>query len=143
MKNLILLTLVFPILTFGQSKEFPIYPTCQKHKGDNTKLEKCFFENLSYDIQHLVDVGGVNYFEQNLENSKTTLIFTIDEKGNLSNLSYTKDSHPDFAKDLLRRVSKTWKYYQSKGKQILPAKENGKAVPFIITLPINVWFGDM
>lgn len=123
--------------------EYPVYPSCKKFKKDNERLKNCFLENLSYDIQNLVDNQGLNYFENNNEQKTTEIIFTINQNGELSNLSYTAQSNELFAKDLLRRLLKTWQYYKGKNKPILPAKLDGESIDFTITIPVSIWFGDM
>lgn len=149
MKTSLLFALLISVFSFGQENikkenlEYPIYPTCKKYKGDNEKLKNCFYENLSYDLRNLVDNQGLDYFENNNEQKKTQIIFTIDKNGELKNLSYTEESDELLAKDLLRRVLKTWKYYKEKKKPIMPAKQNGKPIDFTITLPVSIWFGDM
>lgn len=130
-------------ITYSETFEHPVYPTCKKHKGDNEKLKNCFFENLSYDLRNLVDNQGLNYFENNNEQKKTQIVFTIDKNGDLSNLSYTAESDELLAKDLLKRVVKTWKYYKENKKTITPAKVDGKPIDFTITIPVSIWFGDM
>lgn len=123
--------------------EYPVYPSCKKFKTDNEKLKNCFLENLSYDLRNLVDNQGFNYFENNIEQKKTEIIFTIDKNGELSNLSYTTQSDELLAKDLLRRLLKTWKYYTGKKKPILPAKLDGNPIDFTIRIPVSIWFGGM
>ncbi len=123
--------------------EYPIYPTCKKHKANNEKLKECFEVNLWYDLKNLTGINSFDYYENNVEGKKTKVIFTIDKNGELIKLSYTEDSNPELAKDILRQILKTNNYYKERNKKILPAKVNGKSTEFTITLPVVINYGSM
>lgn len=121
--------------------EYPIYPTCKKFKGDNEKLRKCFEKNIWFDLTNLTGINSFDYYENNVEGHLTKVIFTIGIDGGLKNLSYTKDSNPELAKDLLKQILKTINYYKERNKKVVPAKLKGKAIEFTITLPVVINYG--
>lgn len=141
--------LIISTLCFGQNNnaeienfEFPIYPTCKKHKGNNEELKSCFQKQLWYDINFLVDEKSLNYYEKNTDKKPTIVFFTIAANGELKDFSFTKESNEAFATDILRRVLKTWKYYNKKNKPFISAKSNGKPIDFKIEYPINLSFSE-
>lgn len=123
--------------------EYPIYPTCKKHKGNNEKLKDCFEKNLWFDLVNLIGINSLDYYEKNVEGHLTKVIFTITPNGELTKLSYTEDSNPKLAKDLLRNILKTINYYKERNKKLQPAKLNGEWIEFTITLPVVVNYGSM
>lgn len=153
MKLQIVLFLIFSGFVFGQTNSdalmsdpdfvFPVYPNCKKHIKNNEKLQSCFYENLWYDLNSLHKIGSSDYFEINAEAQKTTVIFTIDKNGDLTNFGYTEGSNPELAKDYLRQIRETILYNKKKKKFLIPAKFKGEAVDFKMTMSVVLRYGGM
>jgi len=153
MKLPIILFLIFSGLACGQMNSellmndpdfvFPVYPNCKKHIKNNEKLESCFHENLWYDLNNLYKIDSFDYFEINADDQKTTVIFTVDKNGDLTNFGYTEESHPELAKDYLKQIRDTVLYNKKRKKYLIPAKYKGKPIDFKISMSVDLRYGGM
>lgn len=147
MKLPIILFLLFSGLVCGQMNSellmddpefvFPVYPNCKKHIKDNEKLKSCFFKNLYFDLKSLSGPNTKKYTDENNKAQKTTVIFTINKNGDLTNYRYTEGSNSELAKDFLRQIRDTISYNKKKKKYLIPAKYKGKPVNFNISVSVN------
>ena len=57
--------------------------------------------------------------------------------GKVTNYSFSNDSDALISTTYLKRISKVFKYYEQKGKKIIPASENNKYKDFTITFKVK------
>lgn len=139
MKKNLLFILLTTISTFcyGQeSVKYPIFPGCNKYKT-NEELSKCFSEKLWYELNDQTQDSSEDFFKENKSVHELTLYFTVKKDGKVTNYSFSKDSDALISTTYLKRISKVFKYYEQKGKKIIPASENNKYKDFTITFKVK------
>jgi len=115
------------------SFRYPTYPGCEKKK-DNDELKDCFYTKLRYELTDNLGTNLEQYWTDNIDNKKVSLVFTISKEGKVKDYSYTPDSNTNAAVNFLKQINKLSKYYESKGKKFKPAFSNGKPIDYTINL---------
>ena len=139
MKKNLLFILLTTISTFCFSQEsvkYPIFPGCNKYKT-NEELSKCFSEKLWYELNDQTQDSSEDFFKENKSVHELTLYFTVKKDGKVTNYSFSNDSDALISTTYLKRISKVFKYYELKGKKIIPASENNKYKDFTITFKVK------
>lgn len=116
-------------IPFTTVENIPVYPGCEKFIYDKEKSTKCFNKKISklfnkeFDTEIASDLNLTGIQKINCQ-------FIIDANGNISpEIKTSSKTHPDLAKevrDVLKKIPK-----------MMPAKQNGKAVNLIYSLPFR------
>ncbi len=116
----------------------PVYPGCEKHKGNNRQLYACFNKSFGNDISQSLDDYELESGERPRQ---VKLKFEIDKNGNLKIVGKNSDAEQRFvdnAAQAFKRVAKRIERLNGKGRGIEPAKnaKNQSAV-MEYTIPIK------
>ncbi|WP_333661953.1 hypothetical protein [Chishuiella changwenlii] len=129
--------LLISFLCYSQkSIKHPIFPGCNKLKT-NEELGKCFSEKLWYELNDQTQYSAEDFFKEDKLNNDITLFFTVKKDGKVTDFSFSKDSDPVVSTAYLKRISKVFKYYEKKGKKIIPAFENNQYVDYKIVFKVE------
>ena len=100
-------------------------------------MSKCFSEKLWYELNDQTQDSSEDFFKENKSVHELTLYFTVKKDGKVTNYSFSNDSDALISTTYLKRISKVFKYYEQKGKKIIPASENNKYKDFTITFKVK------
>ena len=99
-------------------------------RGQVVDTEPLFPDN----IRQLV-MGNMSWPVDTVQSAVAVCRFTVDERGNIVNPQIIKGTHPAFDKEALRILSAF--------PRLIPAKKDGKYVPFDYFLTMNFWKTDL
>ena len=136
MKNLFLLITLSTFSFAQESIKYPVFAGCNKYKT-NEELSKCFSEKLWYELNDQTKDSGEDFYKENKLAHDLTLYFTVKKDGKVAGYSFSKDSDALISTTYLKRISKVFKYYEQKGKNIIPASQNNKYKDFIVTFKVK------
>ncbi len=115
-------------IDFIAVENIPVYPGCEKYKYDKLKSKKCFNKKIKKFFGKKFDPSIAN--DLNLTGlQKITSQFVIGSDGRITTDIKTRSAHPELSKqveDILKELPK-----------MAPAKQNGKSVNMIYTLPVK------
>ncbi|NJB81352.1 energy transducer TonB [Wenyingzhuangia aestuarii] len=115
-------------ISYVSVENIPVYPGCEKYMYDREKSKKCFSKKIAKFFGKNFDTGLAS--ELNLTGlQRINCEFIIDHNGNVSPDIKTTRTHPELAKEI--------KNIMGKLPKMKPAKQNGKTVNLIYTLPIR------
>lgn len=106
----------------------PVFPGCEKYKDDKKKSMQCFSKGVSKFFNKNFDTEIAN--DLNLQGVQNIgCVFVIDTNGQIKPDVKTSKTHPELAKEIKSILKKLPK--------MQPAKQNGKAVNMMYSLPIR------
>lgn len=106
----------------------PVFPGCEKYMYDKEKSKKCFSKKISKFFNNHFDTGIAN--DLNLSGiQRIGCVFIIDSNGEVKADIQTSRTHPKIAEEI-KTVLKDL-------PKMKPAKQNGKAVNLLYSLPVK------
>ncbi|NIJ43992.1 protein TonB [Wenyingzhuangia heitensis] len=115
-------------INYVSVENIPVYPGCEKYMYDREKSKKCFSKKISKFFGKNFDIDLAS--KLNLVGlQKIDCQFIIDHNGEVSPDIKTTKTHPELEKEIKQVLSDLPK--------MKPAKQNGKTVNLIYTLPVR------
>lgn len=115
-------------VAFISVENIPVFPGCEKYKFDKIKSKKCFNKKIKKFFSKKFNPSIAN--DLNLTGlQKITSQFIIGTNGKVTADIKTRSSHPKLSKEVENILKELPK--------MSPAKQNGKPVNIIYTLPVR------
>src|SRR5690606_39934395 len=125
-----------------QVSEMAIYPGCERHRGDKTKLTQCFQNNLTQElIDQLSDVAEIMN-NRGESQAVTRLQFVVDKSGKIIQVQAQQGVgggiNVELGKEAEKALQRIASRLANRGRTIQPAKlEDGSEVNLSFQIPVR------